>query len=335
MPQPTERGVTSLETVEVTASRTFQFPVESGQVLQFARAVGEIDLREAQPMYVDVAMRTPPPTFLVAADVFDPISPRRPYPGEAFPGSGELKQPIDRGEPRRRGFHAQQTFEFRRQPRIGEVLAVETGIGRSWIRSGSTGQLNFTEHISRFTDFTGQRVATSCWLKVMVGTSTKADMTPPKRAARPLEASSADGTSAVRKPETNPNVADDSWSEVVAPTVTLTHLVMYAGASGDYIPMHHDDRIATAAGYPGVFAHGMWTMGVSARAFSRAVATDNLRRYSARMHSPVMLGDTLTAEVVRTPSKDGAPADQIALKLVTRNQRGQLVLSADVLAQSD
>lgn len=310
-------SVTALASVAVTVSRTYQFPVEAGHVLQFARAVGEIDLREAQPAFLDVCARTPPPTFLIGSDVFDPICPRRPVPGEAFPGSGlVVPQPGD-AEPQRRGFHAQQTFEFRRHPRIGEMLTVETGIGRSWSRSGSTGQLNFTEHISAFTDSHGERVATSCWLKVMVDRSARPGATAPGEKDRRKE----------------PAGTVESWSEVVVPEVTLTQLVMYAGAAGDYIPMHHDERIARAAGYPGVFAHGMWTMGMSARAFSRAVATENLRRYSARMHVPVMLGDTLTTEVVVVPQEaDSGQSGSIALRLATRNQCGELVLSAQVVA---
>jgi acyl dehydratase len=44
--------------------------------------------------------------------------------------------------------------------------------------------------------------------------------------------------------------------------VTRTDLVKYAGASGDYNPMHHDESIAQKAGMPSVFAHGMFSMGL-------------------------------------------------------------------------
>ncbi|MGH2725781.1 MAG: MaoC/PaaZ C-terminal domain-containing protein, partial [Actinomycetota bacterium] len=40
--------------------------------------------------------------------------------------------------------------------------------------------------------------------------------------------------------------------------VTRSHFVRYAGASGDFNPMHHDDTIATKVGYPSVFGHGMF-----------------------------------------------------------------------------
>ena len=51
--------------------------------------------------------------------------------------------------------------------------------------------------------------------------------------------------------------------------VTRADLVRYAGASGDFNPIHWSDRIAGAVGLPGVIAHGMFTMGLA----SRAVAT--------------------------------------------------------------
>ncbi|WP_029429879.1 MaoC/PaaZ C-terminal domain-containing protein [Blastococcus sp. URHD0036] len=319
---------TELESVTVTDSRTYQFPVEVGQVLQFARAVGEIPLGKDQPGLTDVAARTPAPTFLVGADVFDPLCPRRPVPGVTYP---VRPVPKEAGEAtsQRRGFHAQQTFEFRRPPRIGEVLTVETGIGRTWSRPGSTGRLNFTEHLTAFTDSDGERVATTCWLKVMIPPTTEAEPAAPAKEQRPDTSAGvpADGAAAGEDAGTV-----ETWSEIVVPEVTLSHLVMYAGASGDYIPMHHDDQVARTAGYDGVFAHGMWTMGVTARAISPAVATENLRRYSARMRAPVWLGDTLTTEVVATrPAAGSAPSGSISLVLETRNQHGDVVLSAEAV----
>ncbi|NUS50355.1 MAG: dehydratase, partial [Nocardioidaceae bacterium] len=49
-------------------------------------------------------------------------------------------------------------------------------------------------------------------------------------------------------------------------TVTRADLVRYAGASGDFNPIHWSDRVATSVGLPGVIAHGMYTLALSARA---------------------------------------------------------------------
>ncbi len=56
----------------------------------------------------------------------------------------------------------------------------------------------------------------------------------------------------------------DSYEEVVIHDLSRTQIVMYAGASGDYNPVHSDELFTTkVAGYPSVFAHGMLSMGLT------------------------------------------------------------------------
>jgi acyl dehydratase len=58
----------------------------------------------------------------------------------------------------------------------------------------------------------------------------------------------------------------DTRTAVVVDDLTRTQIVQYAGASGDYNPIHTDEVFATqVAGYPTVFAHGMLTMGLTGR----------------------------------------------------------------------
>lgn len=79
-------------------------------------------------------------------------------------------------------------------------------------------------------------------------------------------------------------------------TVTRADLVRYAGASGDFNPIHWSDRTATAVGLPGVIAHGMFTMALA----SRAVATWT-------GGAPVVeLGSKFTNMVVVPDTDDGA-----------------------------
>ena len=61
------------------------------------------------------------------------------------------------------------------------------------------------------------------------------------------------------------DVNEGDEAPVKAHTLTRTDLVRYAGASGDYNPMHHDETIATSSGQPSVFGHGMFSMGCWAR----------------------------------------------------------------------
>ena len=54
----------------------------------------------------------------------------------------------------------------------------------------------------------------------------------------------------------------DTYSEKIVEDLKRTQIVQYAGASGDYNPLHSDDKFTKeVAGYPGVFAHGMLSMG--------------------------------------------------------------------------
>ncbi|NLT30931.1 MAG: MaoC family dehydratase [Propionibacterium sp.] len=78
-------------------------------------------------------------------------------------------------------------------------------------------------------------------------------------------------------------------------TVTLTRadLVRYAGASGDFNPIHWSDRFATALGMPGVLAHGMLTMGLALRVVTDwAGGPERVRSYQTRFARPVVVPDT-------------------------------------------
>ncbi len=75
--------------------------------------------------------------------------------------------------------------------------------------------------------------------------------------------------------------------------ITRTDLVRYAGASGDYNPIHWSDRVATSVGLPGVIAHGMYTMALVARAVTGWVGDPAaIIEYRVRFTRPVVVPDT-------------------------------------------
>ncbi|MET7467579.1 MaoC family dehydratase [Micromonospora sp. NPDC005686] len=75
--------------------------------------------------------------------------------------------------------------------------------------------------------------------------------------------------------------------------VTRADLVRYAGASGDFNPIHWNDRTATGVGLPGVIAHGMFTMALVGRAVAGwAGAPDAVVDFGVRFTRPVVVPDT-------------------------------------------
>ena len=128
----------------------------------------------------------------------------------------------------------------------------------------------------------------------------------------------------------------DQHEQVVVEDLKRTQIVQYAGASGDYNPVHTDEVFATkVAGYPTVFAHGMLTMGMTGRMLTDYVGDGRLTKYGVRFVSQVWPGDTLTAratvETVR--EEDGQPL--VVLSVSTVNQDGQEVLRGSATARID
>ena len=124
--------------------------------------------------------------------------------------------------------------------------------------------------------------------------------------------------------------------EIVVEDLKRTQIVMYAGASGDYNPLHTDEVFATqVAGYPTVFAHGMLTMGLTGKMLTNYVGDGRLTNYGLRFVSQVWPGDTLTARatVVAIREQDGERF--VDLTLSTVNQDGREVASGTASARVD
>jgi acyl dehydratase len=126
-----------------------------------------------------------------------------------------------------------------------------------------------------------------------------------------------------------------TFSAVVVDELTRTQIVQYAGASGDYNPLHSDEVYATrVAGYPSVFAHGMLTMGATARLLTDTAGDGRLVRYGVRFVKQVWPGDTLTATATVTAMRTG-DTPEADLEVVTTNEAGDTVLTGTATVRLD
>ena len=124
----------------------------------------------------------------------------------------------------------------------------------------------------------------------------------------------------------------DTHSARLVDDLKRTQIVQYAGASGDYNPLHTDEIFTTqVAGYPSVFAHGMLTMGMTGKMLTDYVGDARLTKYGVRFTSQVFPGDTLDATATVKAVHDGL----VELDVETKNQNGIVVVSGYAEARVD
>ena len=128
----------------------------------------------------------------------------------------------------------------------------------------------------------------------------------------------------------------DTRELVLVEDLTRTQIVQYAGASGDYNPLHSDEVFATqVAGYPGVFAHGMLTMGMTGRLLTDWVGDGRLTKFGVRFRQQVWPGDTLTARATLDAIRHEDGADYADFSVTTVNQNGDEVVAGYASARLD
>jgi acyl dehydratase len=96
----------------------------------------------------------------------------------------------------------------------------------------------------------------------------------------------------------------ESLQPVELDPVSRLDLIKYAGASGDFNPIHTIDREAEKAGLPGIIAHGMWTMGNMSKLFTPYVGDGFVQKFTTRFSGMVFLDDVVTLSAELTESTD-------------------------------
>src|ERR1700682_567423 len=128
----------------------------------------------------------------------------------------------------------------------------------------------------------------------------------------------------------------DTHKERVVENLSRTQIVQYAGASGDYNPLHTDELYTTqVAGYPTVFAHGMLTMGLTSKMLVNFVGAGRLTKFGVRFTNQVWPGDTLDATATVEAIREEGGQKFVDLQLSTTNQDGKEVVSGSATARVD
>jgi acyl dehydratase len=112
-------------------------------------------------------------------------------------------------------------------------------------------------------------------------------------------------------------------------TVNRTHIVKYAGAGGDFNPVHHDEEFAKAVGLPSVFAMGLMHGGFLSKTLTDWAGDGTVKRYKIRFATIVWPKDTITCKgtVIRKYQEDGENLVDLEISVV--NQKGENAITGE------
>ena len=117
--------------------------------------------------------------------------------------------------------------------------------------------------------------------------------------------------------------------------ITRTDIVRFAGAGGDFNPLHHDEDHARAAGFETVFAMGQMQAGMLSRLATDWLGLRNIRSYRVRFRAKVWPGDVLVLRAIEAaPRRDDQTGDQLVdcVLEAVREQDGEVAVQARVTA---
>jgi hypothetical protein len=169
---PLWSGTPSRQRIEKQRTTTLEatmgverFPIESGHILLFARAIGDTNPAYYGALSGDDVVPAPP-TFVQSSAQFDPDYFLRPKPGEPWFGSGRNAtgkvSSGGGGGGGGGGLHAEQHYEYHQPLRAGEILTATDGPGKTWEKEGRRGgKLLFSESVIEYRNAKGELVVTA------------------------------------------------------------------------------------------------------------------------------------------------------------------------------
>ncbi len=124
----------------------------------------------------------------------------------------------------------------------------------------------------------------------------------------------------------------DALPQLVKPPVTHLQLVRYAGASGDFNPLHTDPKVGESIGFGGIIAHGMLIMGFVGQMLSDFVGPSALRAFGVRFRGMTHLDDVITCTGTITDKYEAEGEGRIAGKVQAADQTGNVKVAGTFVA---
>lgn len=134
---------------------------------------------------------------------------------------------------------------------------------------------------------------------------------------------------AAERPSAGDLAVGDEGPSMVVEDIERRDFVQYAGASGDFNPIHYDDTYARAAGNESVFGQGMLTAGYAATMAADWFGVENVTRFGVRFRAQLWPGDTVTVTGEVTEVADDGT---VTAELAVRNQDDEALVTGEVEA---
>jgi acyl dehydratase len=124
----------------------------------------------------------------------------------------------------------------------------------------------------------------------------------------------------------------DEIPRLMKTPITHLQLVKYAGASGDFNPLHTDPKVGEAIGTGGIIAHGMLIMGFIGQMLSNYVGPQALRKFGVRFKGMTHLGDEITCTGTITEKYEENGEGRIAGEVWAADQKGDVKVTGTFVA---
>ncbi|WP_245724146.1 FAS1-like dehydratase domain-containing protein [Natronorubrum texcoconense] len=315
------------------------FRIEAGKVEEFARSITEPD-----PVFRDADAAADRGFDRVPAPLTYPRVSRFPrYRPEDIEMYG-----FDLGFQPEYVLHGEQAYEYERPLQVGDVLTGTTTLANVFQREGGRGgTMTFAVYETEYRDEDDDLVLTDRATAIETSGAVQDDgddgggeESTDSSDADDAEAEAVANGGRVPEPESLETVSsvDDVGVGDTGPTVVVEdlerkHFVKYAGASGDFNPIHYDEPYARGAGNESVFGQGMFTAGVASRVVTDWFGLKSVDSFGVRFQSQVFPGDAIvaTGEIVDGESDDGV----VEVDLEATNHHGETLLTGSATATLD